>query len=64
MTNWSAFSGELTLNKWKWNSIEEYLDTIKLRNFPTKIETFVGHNMISINFMGYDKRKPKHFEAK
>ena len=62
LIQWRGLTGYLPPDKWKWNNIEEYLKAVKLRNFPTKIETLVGHNTIRINVMGYEKRKPTQFE--
>ena len=60
--HWSALSGQLPNYKWKWNSIEEYINAVKKRKFPTKVETLLGHSTLRINVMGYANREPTSSE--
>ncbi|MFX1533344.1 MAG: amidohydrolase family protein [Promethearchaeota archaeon] len=60
--HWKGLTGDLPVNEWTWNSVEEYLRAMKFSDFPTKIEMLVGHSSLRINIIGYDSRAPSSSE--
>ncbi len=62
--HWGGLAGDLPVERWKWNTISEYLLAIKQRNFPTKVETLVGHGTIRLNVLDYENRVPDAAELK